>query len=137
VENADEESSHPPCKKQFNKTCTIPLEISTLFSARPKSRREARLAHAVNFTIATRQANFIAQIAPTDGDQERRRDLPVREHSLLRRRLERDPTSGLEKSQVDFDESRPYCAFSTSDSAIGRSLELDKNSPSFLECPSR
>ena len=100
--------------------------ILSLFSARPKSRRDARLAHAVNFTIATRQANFITQVAPTDDDQERRRDLPVREHSLLRRRLERDLTSGLEKSQVGFDESRPYCAFSASDSAIESLLSLIK-----------
>jgi hypothetical protein len=78
----------------------------------------------MNFTIATRQANFKAQIAPTDDDQEHRRDLPEREHSLLRGRLGRNLTSGLEKSHVDFDESRPFCACSTSALAAGSFLSL-------------
>src|SRR5436305_8210433 len=111
-------------------------EISTLFSARPKSRRYARLAYAMNFTIATRPANFKAQIAPTDEDHEYGRDLPEREHSRLRGRLGRNLTSGLEKSHVDFDESSPFCAFSTSASAVGKFLELDNHSPSFLGCRS-
>jgi hypothetical protein len=99
-------------------------EISTLFSARSKSCRYARLAYAVNFTIATRQANFKAQIAPTDDDQEYRRDLPEREHSPPRGRLERNLTSSLEKSHVDFDESSPFYAFSTSASAVRSFLSL-------------
>jgi hypothetical protein len=101
-----------------------PEDILTLFSARPKSRRWARLAYAVSFTIATRQANFKAQIAPTDGDQKYRRDLPEREHSRLRGRLERNLTSSPEKSHVDFDEPSPFCACSTSASAVRSFLGL-------------